>query len=385
MRGFILIILLLTTKFYGILVFSEVFEAFFLSDIAIMLLIGAISLKSPKINTSFKPLIIFIALAFFFSFLSVFVSWYDWGQSFVQSFVVNRGLLLMFFAYFLIRYKVSKSEILSAIRVFVYGYVILVILSLFSDDLHILFQGEYFAGGIKPGIKFVGIQFVLLYFLYLLDKVLFVYKITKKEIFELFLLFAVLVLSDNRSYIFGSVIVGAYFFLIKRNQYLFWKKQLFSVFLFIFLSYMLYDRIFLLTLETNDQLNNLDYNRWKAFTVFSAGLNETWWSYVFGNGYASLNSLYGDYIHSLKLKGIYQSDLGILGLWTIYGSFFVSLLFYYLYKIIKETRIPFYLKMYSLKIILTFWIYSFIYYHQIIFFMILFYLFEYERLKLKNN
>ena len=202
---------------------------------------------------------------------------------------------------------------------------------------------------------------------------------------ELFFLLAILILSDNRSYIFGSVIIGTYFFVIKRNKYPLFKKQLYFASIFIISTYFLYDRVFLLLIETSDQFNNLDYNRWKAFAVFSLGLNETWWSYIFGNGYASLNSLYGEYIHSLKLKGIYQSDLGLLGLWTIYGSFFVLLLFYYLYKIIKETRIPFYLKMYSIKIILTFWIYSFIYYHQIIFFMILFYLFEYERLKLKNN
>jgi len=385
MRGFILLILLLTTQFYGILVFSEVFKDFFLSDIAIILIIGAISLKPLKINSHFKSLITFIVLAFFFSFFSIIVSWKDWGQGFDQSFLVNRGLLLMLFAYYLIRYKVSKSEILSAIRVFIYGYVILVLLSLFSDHLNILLQGEHYSGGVRNEIKFRGLQFILLYFFYLLDKVLFVYKITKKDFLELFVLFALLVLSNNRSYIFGSVIIGTYFFVIKRNKYPLFKKQLYIASILIIGSYILYDRVFLLILETSDQFNDLEYNRWKAFAVFSSGLSETWWSYIFGNGYASLHSLYGEYINSLKSKGIYQSDLGLLGLWTIYGAFFISLLLYYLYSIIKEVNIPLYLRMYSMKIILAFWIYSFIYYHHIIFFMILFYLFEYEKLKIKSH
>jgi hypothetical protein len=48
-------------------------------------------------------------------------------------------------------------------------------------------------------------------------------------------------------------------------------------------------------------------------------------AYITGNGAHSMDSAYGRFVESLKSdKGFYQSDLGVIGEYTIYGVFFVA-------------------------------------------------------------
>jgi hypothetical protein len=79
---------------------------------------------------------------------------------------------------------------------------------------------------------------------------------------------------------------------------------------------VLIDTIHSLFLETVDQLTNPEYNRIKAI-LYAFSLPNGKASILIGNGFVSGN--FNPIVDELRQEGIYYSDIGLVGLWHVYG------------------------------------------------------------------
>ena len=87
-----------------------------------------------------------------------------------------------------------------------------------------------------------------------------------------------------------------------------------------------WDKIINLINETLMQLQDEDYNRVKAFNYFTSLKNGPL-SLFLGNGFISGNV--STYMEELRNEGIFNSDLGLIGLWHQFGLLFPLSVLYY--------------------------------------------------------
>ena len=79
---------------------------------------------------------------------------------------------------------------------------------------------------------------------------------------------------------------------------------------------VLVDTITSLLQETMDQLSDPDYNRIKAI-LYAFSLPNGKASILIGNGFISGN--FNSIVNDLRQEGIFYSDIGLIGLWHVYG------------------------------------------------------------------
>lgn len=376
MQYFLFIILLITTSFYGLYFLKNLIPHDVLNFVFSIGLIFLCLIKKKSKYRKYTSLIFFMHLTILSVALSFIVSYIDWGQPVLISIVVSRSILWISLGFFLIRYNVTKTDIIKSLKYFSFLYLFLVSLTKISPTFNFLLLGRDYKEDLFTGSIFSGIEFVVLYYYFIVEKV--INKKYNNLIFFTFVLFFIsLLLTENRTTIFSSIIILGVSLLMSRKLNLFYKTL--TIIIILFLGYYLFkDTLMSLLDETFGQIKDQNYNRNKAFNYFIYNLNDSWYSKILGNGFASTNSSYGLFISKLKEEGIFQSDMGIFGLWTIYGLLIIYGLGKNIYRIIKTPRMPLYLKMQSFHIILGFLMYSFVLSQQIVFFILFFYLAEYE-------
>lgn len=91
--------------------------------------------------------------------------------------------------------------------------------------------------------------------------------------------------------------------------------------------------------QTQQQLN--DDNDVRMLSLNFYGL-EYWvdgWNVAFGNGIPSFGkSNYGNFISSLEERGLYRSDIGIVGVFSQYGAIYIFALLLYYVKIFRNFK-----------------------------------------------
>lgn len=153
----------------------------------------------------------------------------------------------------------------------------------------------------------------------------------RKYLYLSIFLYAVVFLVQNRTMILSSsaVVFAAAFFNTKARS-----RLVSSVYLIFFILMVLlvgWDYLSALMDETMGQLTDEDYNRVKAFNYFISPVNGEL-AFVWGNGFISghVSSLMAD----LREEGIYNSDLGLIGLWNQFGLLFpLSVLYYQIQRL----------------------------------------------------
>ena len=156
----------------------------------------------------------------------------------------------------------------------------------------------------------------------------------RKFLFLSIFLFTIIFLNENRTVLASSffIIVASVLFNLPART----RIPAEAILLLFFAVVIVFGWTYLYALldETFTELQNEDYNRVKAFNYFTSVKNGPL-SFFMGNGYISgnVNSIMED----LRQEGIFNSDLGLIGLWHQFGLLFpLTALFYIIRGLSKD-------------------------------------------------
>lgn len=343
-----------------------------------LVLISLTSLKTNNNKKSYKIVKHFIKYYFIAVLLSTFVALFDWGQDIITSIIASRFILWLTFGYFLIKFQVTYNQLYKALKLFTIGYIILVYLSYISPSFEQLFKAPLEGMEYDRGKIFVGIEFIVFFFYIKFVKILETKNVRWIDIIILCIIFYAIILTDNRTTIFSLLIISLLTLLFSKDIKLV-NKIILSTIIFSIFNILLYDSLSVLFNETKMDINEPEYNRTKAFSYFIYEFNKSWYSYFLGNGFASSKNPYGIIIDDLKTNGMYQSDLGLIGQWSMFGMLSIYAIVKNLWVVIKDKTAELFTKLQAFHIIIGFLMFLVLGTQQIVF--ILTYLYIYELTK----
>lgn len=158
-----------------------------------------------------------------------------------------------------------------------------------------------------------GMEFLGLAFIFSLNDLS--HRRTTARFINSFALLAFMFLIQNRTVLLAAVLVSLYFIIQYKG-----KKQLLWIVLGLFVTVFIaftYGQWAALISETRSQIGNDDYNRVAAISYFVTEACSSWWCYLLGNGFLSAHVT--SHVEELMQIGIYNSDVGFIGLWNQFG------------------------------------------------------------------
>ena len=233
-----------------------------------------------------------------------------------------RGMVLWLLIPVILKKQSYIQDLIVALKWFSILYILIVIFCIISPEISIMVQG-YIQGTYDRQTEYnlVGLNLLVFYFYFYLED-----SVSKKSVFytivSTFIIYIILILIGNRTTIFSFVLLS--------TIYLFKNLKINRVLSFFLISTALIIVLFIASEqflfwydESLTQINDKDYNRVKALNYFWNDYSKSVWGYLFGNGFASTHSDFGKLFANNMYRGIYQSDIGLIGLWTQFGLLMV--------------------------------------------------------------
>ena len=247
-----------------------------------------------------------------------------YGQSILQSLISSRIMLALLALPAIGTVRPNRKELEKAV---IYFSVILLAFACLDALGLPLIDREFFISEMNPDKELIeedsfvmllpGFQFIVVALFFFLDRLK-----SGGNIYDLcgalFFIGAVFLL-QNRTILFIAAVVFAYTFLtIQGNT----RKQ---TYLYRALSVVLIGGMIATTIphwirlftETASQLVDSDYNRILAYNYFLFQACPSWIYYLTGTGFISANA--SSIMQDLMAAGIYNSDVGLIGMWNYYG------------------------------------------------------------------
>lgn len=279
-----------------------------------------------------------------------------YGQSFGMSFITSRVMLSLLALPFLAVVKPSWKEIEAAAKVFATLLALVAILD--ALGLPIL-DRTFFIDEERPRplidedsyvMLLPGFHWNAIALFFSLDRLK--TKFTTRNLLSSLYFFALIFLLQNRSMLFICAVLFAYTFFTLRG------KTSTQTALFRFISILIVATGIGLTIpqwlklfkETASQLSNDDYNRILAYNYFLFNACPNAIYYFTGTGLisAKVSSIMRDLMNS----GIYNSDVGMIGLWNHYGILPVIAVFYVGIKALRTKGAPLFIKFNAIFILI---------------------------------
>jgi len=390
---YIFICLLLSVKFWHL----SFFVSFLKDDVILVLtLIWVLSSfyifkKEKKIKGlySFKYQK-YVYIILFGIFISMFSAYFTWKQNFLTTFIAQRGTYYFILFFSILYVQPTEKDIVKALKWISIGTIFVWILLHFDqnfvyfDKVNLEQINNSNENGItKLGFYVIGIYFVILYLYFKIGE--FIEKFAWNTFIEILLLLIFLVFYQNRSMLLGVIPIFLYSFLKFKSKY---KIVLIIILSSIIIGVIIYtSNIWIdMIINTQKDLKNLDYNRWKALGYYIYQYSPNWFSYIFGNGFPSGgNSSLGNLMWSNFTLGIYASDLGMIGMWTSFGLIPLIAIYGLVFRILRNHKFPLYLKFISLHILFVPTIFEFWNNPGVFFFVIFIYLYAYNTNYINNR
>lgn len=341
----------MTTALFGILILLTSVDFFnvesdldpykpYLEIAVLSILFFSIIIKKNKCNTGItnRELIkIKIALyAILFSVLLSSISAYEnYGQSYLVTFLAQRGMYFYGFFFFLIAFNVNEKTLIRLLLIMAILFSTIYIIAFFSPSITNSKMIEE-RGTLR--ISLPGILLIIVGAFYSLDMV-----IERKNYYYIILLalFVANILLTGTRIIIGSFSILILLFIFRSIR----AKKIFSLFTVIalFISTVvtfsdILEYVFVLVDATFRGDEGNYQIRLTAISLYFSEFFRNDLSYFIGNGFASEHSSYGQRILYLKNNyGVYQSDIGIVGDYVKYGLIYIICVLFVLYKSIVNS------------------------------------------------
>ncbi|MBQ6177456.1 MAG: hypothetical protein IJK29_09680 [Bacteroidales bacterium] len=247
--------------------------------------------------------------------LSYIAAYRYYHQPFYLSFVVNRQFFSLVLFPLLLAVRPTSRELKWAVYAFSIICAVATFYISFVDQT--LVPVNEFMPFIEEGDlvhTLSGLHFVLIAFIFALYE--FRNKRSVQKLIPVVLLFLFIFIARNRTFLIASCLIIALSVLSNRSS----RSRLYAFTIMAFavgvVAIVLVDTITSLVQETMDQLANPEYNRIKAI-LYAFSLPNGKASILIGNGFISGN--FNSIVNDLRQEGIFYSDIGLIGLWHVYG------------------------------------------------------------------
>jgi hypothetical protein len=342
-RSKVLIVLLIILTAISFFQLSALGEQFFkigeLAGIFIIVFLWALTLFYDKSN-SFKhnfnyPLI----LIFFGVFLSMFMASSGHDQDFYITAIAQR-MMYFYLLYFLLHnLRIRQNSIEKIILGIAILYALLFMIQ-FIIYPKIIFETriEQERGTLR--IFLPGLSFLIISYFYSINKILLKHKFI--FLIPALLFLVIFILLGTRQILFSVLFVTLLNIIFSgtfTSKFIITPLLVICIFTLYFMFQNVFDELLQVTKEQSTEWT--DDPRVKAAQYFLDDFYPNRIAYITGNGAHSLNSPYGVQIESVKInKGLYQSDIGILGDFTKYGFFFILGVFLIFWKVFSKKLLP---------------------------------------------
>lgn len=353
-RIYILILLLITVKFWG---FAPVASLFSSVTYTSVIGFGWIALGLVLYKKDFKTLFgkfkyqsigLWIALALILSAISTILYY---GQSPVNAVLAMKEMVFYFFFPLLLLIKPKMSDIKSALILFSLILPVAELVMTFFPDTVFKVSVALTDAALERDYKdygdFImvldGIPYVAMAFIFVISGMK--RRFNLKDGVMALVLLAVIFISQSRSTLLPVMLITGYVIFTMRGDD---RKTIMTIRLCsaAFIALLIAVTIPIWTglfEETASQIGNENYVRYRSYAYF---LFEAWpnlWCFIFGNGFLSGKTASSD-VDYLGEMGIWSSDVGFVGMWTLCGFIPVILITVLCCKSLFGKNKPFVLK-----------------------------------------
>ncbi len=380
---YIFIGLLLSISFWELSVISSIFSKDTISLFTWLWSLLALPLynKGHKIKSLYSAKYIqYMYWILLGVFISMFSAYFFWGQKLIVSFYTQRAIYCIIMLPAILYIQPSENDIIKSLKWITIGTMIIWILSIINPGIinirEDLLENIQHRENTDLGVSIRGIRYVVLYFYILVMN--YMKKFSIKTFMYALFIFTFILLFQNRSLLIGASLIFIYSIFKIRSKY---KPVLMLLIIGIILFITSISKNIWLSLfqQTQGQLADPDYNRWKAIHYYIFEHSPNWFCYIFGNGFASLNTTYGQYIEKLRSMGIFAVDIGLIGLWANFGLIPILIIYKIILNLILKKEYPLFLKFISFHILLIPTIFTIQHNPHIMFFSIIIYLYAYYK------
>jgi hypothetical protein len=377
--------LIFAVNFWNLSIVMNVFPQDIILVLSWMWILSGIYLfnntrRTKALNSSkYKKTVYYIFLGVL---ISVFSAYAYGKQGIITTLIAQRNIYTLMFLPVLLFVQPEEEDIVKALKWISISTAIVWILVHFKTDLikmdkHSFVEFELQKQDLSSKLEFYvnGIYFVVLYFYIKMNE--YIKNFSWNAFVEASVLLAFIFLYQNRSMLIGVIPLFIYSLIKFKSESKIYILIGMSILLILGIIYTS-DIWMNLISTTQSNLDEPDYNRWKSLAYFFNEYSHSWFCYLFGNGFPSGgNSQLGNQMWSNFTKGIFASDLGMIGMWVDYGLIPLIAVYSILASIIRHTYYPMYLKFIGLHIIFVPTIFHFWENPGISFFVIIFYLHAY--------
>lgn len=269
-----------------------------------------------------------------------------YGQSYSTSLIAYRANFLWLAIPVLIRMSPSFKQIAKSSLIITTIMYILYFLRAASPGMFIMDDETLMRFQQGEDIYLAGYTFASIPILYYLTKLH--ERVKTNYVAIITFCYVYIFILQNRTQIFiMTVIIGYSIFRVK-SKYKFFIVIILAAILLYFIIDTSQHWIDMFQ-ETQDQINDPDYNRNKAYVYFLTMASPNVWCQIFGNGF--LSSKTTSLMQDMMALGIYNSDVGFVGYWNNYGIIPIIVFIYTFILAFKNKNEPYGVKMWSLMLI----------------------------------
>lgn len=238
----------------------------------------------------------------------------NYGQSFTQSFFTNRRIFEFTAFPILIALRPTERELRTSLYAFsvVYLFFTLFVTFLAQDWVYVPAEASFVEEGDfvhnLSGVRHVSLAFIFAFQRMIKDS-------TRSNIAWPLFLFAILFLVQNRTSLIAVILMAGF---VVYSMKMSARKLIIIVVIVVTIVLMAvytsgqWGQLYQMTVS---QVLNPEYNRNKALTYMFSTRDPL--RYLLGEGFISANV--NPIILTLQESGIYHSDVGLVGLWHMYG------------------------------------------------------------------
>lgn len=302
-----------------------------------------------RLHFRYEIILIFISLI-----LSMLMAYSGHNQSFGITAVAQRGMYFYFFYFALHLIRIADTDLKTMFVYLGIAHTVFYMLQFVAYPT-ILFDIKVSDSRGTLRIFLAGLSYLILAYFYVLNNLF--KEFSTGKLLLLFFFFSVFILMGTRQIIISMFLLTIINVLLSKRV-----KSKFLILILVILATIpvgiMFQDIFINLLSVSQEQSQelTEDTRVRAATFFMTQLFPNDWAYFTGNGVASANSGYGVMIQMyMDVYGFYQSDLGLLGDYTIYGALFVVAVFILIIRILlmKLDQSHMFIKYFYITVLLT--------------------------------